>query len=63
MNTIKNCLRIFNSVKLMKNVSPIHTSSSLNSSQFYPINDDVFGLNEDQKQVGHIKKEYLKDFS
>lgn len=28
-----------------------HTSSSLKSTQFYPINDDVFGLNEEQKQL------------
>jgi hypothetical protein len=32
---------------------PIHSSSSLNGTQYYPINDDVFGLTEDQKQVRH----------
>ncbi len=29
----------------------VHCSAALQSSQYYPINDDVFGLNEDQKQV------------
>ncbi len=29
----------------------IHCSSAVLSSQYYPINDDVFGLTEDQKQV------------
>ena len=41
----------------LKNVSKLnignlfHTTSILNGTQHYPINDDVFGLNEDQKQV------------
>jgi hypothetical protein len=41
-----------NPIKLNKNlISLIHTSNKLNSTQYYPINDDVFGLNEEQKQV------------
>lgn len=31
--------------------SLFHSSALLNGSQYYPINDDVFGLNEEQKQV------------
>ena len=35
--------------KLNKNF--FHSSATLNGTQFYPINDDVFGLNDDQKEV------------
>ncbi len=31
--------------------SLFHSSAKLNGSQYYPINDDVFGLTEEQKQV------------
>jgi hypothetical protein len=37
----------------------IHTSNKLNSTQYYPINDDVFGLNEEQKQVIFFYKSYF----
>ncbi len=51
---ISKSFKLFNSnsIKLNKNlISLIHTSNKLNSTQYYPINDDVFGLNEEQKQV------------
>jgi hypothetical protein len=32
-----------------------HTTGKLNGTQYYPINDDVFGLNEDQKQVSFFE--------
>lgn len=36
---------------LLKKAANIHSSASLASSKYYPINDDVFGLNEEQKQL------------
>lgn len=52
-----------NSIKLNKSlISLIHTSNKLNSTQYYPINDDVFGLNEEQKQVWYIYKSYSTIF-
>ena len=42
------CIRLSN---LNLASSQIHTTSKLNGSQYYPINDDVFGLNEEHKQL------------
>jgi hypothetical protein len=53
-NIFKNSLKLYNSIKLNKinlSISLLHTSNKLNGTQHYPINDDVFGLNEEQKQV------------
>jgi len=49
MNSIgKLSKRVFKSVYRSHQ---LHVSATLNGSRFYPINDDVFGLNEDQKQL------------
>jgi hypothetical protein len=47
MILIKNNV-IRNSLNFIKKFS---TTSIRSSTQFYPINDDVFGLTEEQKQV------------
>jgi len=49
-------LKISNLLSSLKNLNKFnknlfHTSLSVNGTQYYPINDEVFGLNEDQKQV------------
>jgi hypothetical protein len=49
-------LKISNLLSSLKNFNKFnknlfHTSLSVNGTQYYPINDEVFGLNEDQKQV------------
>lgn len=57
MNSItKACMKVFQSIKstnyLQKfNTNLFHTSSTLNGTQFYPIDDDIFGLNDEQKQL------------
>jgi len=46
---VSNVLRAVGNKPL--NSSLFHSSAPLNGSQFYPINDDVFGLSEEQKQL------------
>ena len=50
---VSNVLRAVGNKPL--NSSLFHSSAPLNGSQFYPINDDVFGLSEEQKQVNFLK--------
>lgn len=55
MNSIGKAKRLLhslcNALKCSQRGQMFHASASLRGSQFYPINDDVFGLNEDQKQL------------
>lgn len=54
MNSISKAGRLLQSLSnSLKHSSSaqFHASPGLRSSQFYPINDDMFGLNEDQKQL------------
>lgn len=56
MNSLTKAYRLIKNIKYLKtatktNNNHFHSSASLYSTQFYPINDDVFGLNEDQKQL------------
>ena len=49
-------LKISNLLSSLKNLNKFsknlfHTILNVNGTQYYPINDEVFGLNEDQKQV------------
>ena len=60
-------LKISNLLSSLKNFNKFnknlfHTSLSVNGTQYYPINDEVFGLNEDQKQVIFFFKFYFKIF-
>ena len=50
MNSLIKSIRSINPSK----VRLFHSSSALRSTQFYPINDDVFGLNDEQKQLRQI---------
>lgn len=53
MNSISKAHRILKNPVFFKalNNKSFHSSSKLYGTQFYPINDDVFGLNEEQKQL------------
>ena len=52
MNSIRKSLNVVSSLRHLRNTRAlVHTSGSLRSSQYYEINDNVFGLNEDQKQL------------
>ena len=53
MNTLLKTLNRPNKVGTLVNLSraSFHNTAKLNSTKHYPINDDVFGLNEDQKEV------------
>ncbi len=51
-----NTRRLFTKLQkinnFLQNNNSIHTSNSFNSAtQYYPINDSVFGLTDEQKQV------------
>ena len=48
--------QVFNLITNSNKSKAIHTSNCLNSTQYYPINDDIFGLTNDQKEVTKIKK-------
>ena len=39
------------SVGFLKNAANIHLSAAQASSKYYPINDDVFGLDSEQQQL------------
>lgn len=57
MNSIGRASRLLRSLSnSLVSASPnsrqtLHASAALRGSAFYPVNDDVFGLNEDQKQL------------
>ena len=53
MNTLLKTLNWPNKVGIFVNFNraSFHNTAKLNSTKYYPINDDVFGLNEDQKEV------------
>lgn len=36
------------------NRAAFHNTCKLNNTKYYPINDDVFGLNDDQKEVNFV---------
>ncbi len=38
-------------ISKLSHIRTFHNSIVAKTTQFYPINDDVFGLSEDQKQV------------
>ncbi len=53
MNTLLKTLNLPKKVGTFVNFNKVsfHNTAKLNSTKYYPINDDVFGLNEDQKEV------------
>ncbi|CAF0922427.1 unnamed protein product [Brachionus calyciflorus] len=50
---MNSLLKSFRSINLSR-IRQFHSSTTLKSTQFYPINDDVFGLNDEQKQLRQI---------
>ena len=56
MNLIKSCLDVLRTKAIFINGLPkttkFHTSSCRQNTKYYPINDDFYNLNDDQKQVG-----------
>ena len=51
---IAKSLRLTNTLAAKLNVSNVaafHAGRKLNSTKYYPINDDIFGLTDDQKEV------------
>lgn len=48
--------QVFNLITNSNKSKAFHTSNCLNSTQYYPINDDIFGLTNDQKEVNNNQK-------
>ena len=51
MNSISRLLSIRSVLPCLAQKSHIHLSHSAKSTQFYPIDDDLYQLNDEQKQV------------
>jgi hypothetical protein len=55
MNSVLKLQNLTNKLgKFINFRSSFHNSAKLNNTKYYPINDDVFGLNDDQKEVKFI---------